>query len=75
MKGLVDAESPADFDLRLSKLESKWDDLEVSAHPQRGPHVYEWILTNEADVMKASMITPVHESAGLGSPPIVYTTY
>ena len=44
VKGLVDAESPADFDLHLSKLESKWDDLEVSVHPQRGPQVYEWIL-------------------------------
>ena len=37
VKGLVDAERPADFDLRLSKLESKWDGLEVSVYPQRVP--------------------------------------
>ena len=43
-KGLLDAESPADFNLCLSKLESKWDDLEVSVHPQRGPQVHGWIL-------------------------------
>ena len=56
MKGILDAESPTNFDLGLSSLESKWDEFEYSVHPQRDPQVYEWILENEVYVMKASVI-------------------
>ena len=73
-KGILDAENPTDFDLRLSALREKWDGLEQSVHPQKYPQVYEWIVKNEATAMKESMIASVRESAGLGSPPMKYTT-
>ena len=47
---------------------------EQSVHPQKDAQVYEWILKNEAAVMKESMIATVRKSAGLGSPPKKYTT-
>ena len=74
VKGILDAESAIDFDLRLSSHREKWDSLEQSIHPQKDPQVYRWILKNEAATMKESMIAPVRESAGLGSPPTKYST-
>ena len=74
VKGILDAESAIDFDLRLSSHREKWDSLEKSIHPQKDPQVYRWILKNEAATMKESMIAPVQESAGLGSPPTKYST-
>ncbi len=74
VKGILDAASPEDFDRRLSQLETKWDDIEKVVHPHQKPCVHHWIVNNVADVMKESMIAPVRESAGLGSPPIAYTT-
>ena len=58
VKGILDAESTTDFDLRLSYLREKWNAL----------------IKNEAATMKKSMIASVQESAGLGSPPVKYST-
>ena len=44
VKGILDAESTTDFDLRLAALREKWDGLEQSVHPQKDAQVYEWIL-------------------------------
>ena len=74
VKGILDAESTTDFDLRLSSLREKWNGLEQSIHPHKDPQVYGWILKNEAATMKECMIASVRESAGLGSPPIKYST-
>ena len=65
---------PQIFDLHLAALREKWDGLEQSIHPQKDSQVYEWILKNEAAVMKESMIASVQKSAGLSSPPKKYTT-
>ena len=40
VKGILDAENPTDFDLRLSALQEKYDGLEQSVHPQKYPQVY-----------------------------------
>ena len=74
VKGILDAESVTDFDLRLSHLKSKWDGLEQSVHSEKDPQVHDWILKNVSAVMKECMIAPIRESAGLGSPPRIYTT-
>lgn len=73
-KGVLDAISSDDFDQRLACIRSKWDTLELSIHPERDPKIYNWLVRNEADFMKSSMIASVRESAGLGSQPSVYTT-
>ena len=74
VKGIVDSEDVGDFDHRLLLLKAKWDELELSVHPQSEPDFHTWILRNEASVMKDSMIASVRQRAGLGCPPAKYTT-
>ena len=74
VKGALDASSCADFDDRLLRLKIKWDEAEAAFHPNHEPQVYNWILKNEAEVMRHSMLAPVRELAGLGSPPVSFTT-
>lgn len=74
VKGILDASDEGDFDHRLLALKEKWDSLEYSVHPHQEPQFYRWLLKNEANHMKLSMIGSVRESAGLGSPPAPYTT-
>ena len=73
VKGVLDA-SDEDFSQRLLSLKEKWDAFEYSIHPYQQPKFYSWLLKNEATDMKVSMISSVRESAGLGSPPAIYTT-
>ena len=74
MKGILDASDEEDFGRRVLALKDKWDSLEYSGNPHQEPQFYCWLLKNEADDMKVSMIASVRESAGLGSPPVTYTT-
>ena len=46
----------------------------TSIYPQQEPHFYEWFVRNEVDVIKTSMLSSVRVKAGLGSPPMPYTT-
>ena len=48
--------------------------MEKSIHPQHAPSFYEWLVRNEVEVMKKSMIASVRQDAGLGDPPAQYTT-
>lgn len=73
-QGILDAEDTADFDGRLASLQTKWEERELTAHPYQQPHFYDWICRYEPDVMKSSMIASVRTSAGLGCPPVKYTT-
>ena len=73
-KGYFDATDPADFDRRLGCLKSKWDSIELSVHLHQNPKFHQWLVKNEAETMKSSMISSVRESAGLGCPPLKYTT-
>ena len=71
IKGLLDTTDHKEFDQRLLSLREKWNILEYSVHPHRDPQFYQWLLNND---MKVSMIASVRKSAGLGSPPVAYTT-
>ena len=74
IQGVLDATSSADFDERLLNVQIKWNEIESSIHPHKDPQVYNWIVKYEAEIMKSSMIACVRVSAGLGSPPVPYTT-
>ena len=74
IKGFLDAADHSEFDQHLLSLKEKWDELEYSINPRKDPHFYHWLLKNEVEDMKSSMIASVHESAGLGSPPVAYMT-
>ena len=43
-------------------------------HIKHAPSFYDWLIRNEAEVMKKSMIASVRQEAGLGNPPAQYTT-
>ena len=73
-KGLLDATSESDFRHRLSLLKSKWDEIERSVHLHCDPCFYNWLVRNEVEVMKSSMIASVRQNAGLGCPPSQYNT-
>ena len=74
VKGLLDATDVHEFDYKLSLLEEKWNGIEFSLFPTKDPCFYDWLVKNEADVMKNSMIAGVRQDAGLGCPPSQYTT-
>ena len=67
-KGVLDASDPEDFDWRLGYLKDKWDDIELLVRPHQTPRFHEWLLKNETETTKSSMIS-VREAAGLGCPP------
>ena len=50
-----------EFDYKVSRLEDKWNDM----HPLRDPCFYNWLVKNEAAVMKSSMIAGVCQDAVL----------
>lgn len=64
--GLVDAESESMLDGMLASLEGAWNEKESCFHT--------WFRRYSRDVAATSMIRPVHEKAGLGSPPQPYYT-
>ena len=72
--GLIDAMSNSEFEQNLDTLKSKWNELELSIHPNSPPEFHKWLLRNEAHIMKESMISSVRQAAGLGCPPAIYTT-
>ena len=74
VKGLLDAADVHEFDYKLSRLEEKWNGIEQSLYPNKDPCFYNWLVKNEADVMKTSMIAGVRQDAGMGCPPVQYTT-
>ena len=60
-EGLADAESAECFDEKLAELKVTWN--------ERSSSFYEWFVKEKASIFKASVIRPVREAAGLGSPP------
>ena len=72
--GLVDLATPEEFNKQLAVVKIKWDTQERSIYPQQEPRFYQWFVRNEADVIKTYTLSSVRIKAGLGSPPMPYTT-
>ena len=70
VEGLADAQSGTDFDDKLAALEEVWNKREepFSSPPQ----FFAYFLKHKTSAFKESMIKPVREKAGLGSPPKQY---
>ena len=64
--GLIDSDDANDFQIKMEQLKVKWDAL--------CPGIYEWFVTNEAEIFCSSLIRSACSSAGLGFPPRLYTT-
>ena len=67
VEGLVDASSDKDFDRMLSNLEDVWNKREEQFSSL--PQFFSFFKTYKSSIFKESMIKPVREKAGLGSPP------
>ena len=54
-------------------LEERWNEIETS-NPQITPWFLSWFLHYKADMMKSTMLQPIHEEPGLSCPPQQFTT-
>ena len=73
-EGLVDSESLEEFDDNLQKCSSVWDKREMLARDTTVPAFFQWFKTYHSDLVKEKMLKPVRCKAGLGNPPVQYTT-
>ena len=69
LTGLVDSPSTSSFDEKLSTLMTKWTlhDLEYDKGPVN--LFCSWFRANKEAVVQDTMLCPVREEAGMGSPP------
>ena len=74
LTGLVDAKSTPDFERCLAQLLEKWKlhDLDNDHGPVA--EFCTWFCTYKKDVIRDTMLLPVREQAGLGSPPEAFFT-
>lgn len=70
--GLVDAESESALDAMISSLEDVCNEREAQFHDP--PSFHAWFKMHSRDVIATTMLRPLCESAGLGSPPQEYYT-
>ena len=73
LTGLVDSVNQYSFEEKLSTLISKWKLNDMS---DDGPVSLfcSWFRTNKEEVIRDTMLLPVREEAGLGSPPEAFYT-
>ena len=63
-----------EFNEKLAKCESVWNSLEVPYAPPGGARFFYYLYSKKADVECYNMCRDLRESAGLGSPPGIFTT-
>ena len=71
-EGLVDVNSETEFDDKLEQLLSKW--VKQFNMKEEVEEFSKWFMENKANTMKHSMLRPVREEAGLGSPAEAFYT-
>ena len=71
-EGLVDASNEEEFSQKLEVLERRWSEFEKTYEVQ--PGFYDWFVQNKTTTIMRSMMKPVREEAGLGSPSEPFTT-
>ena len=65
--GLVDVNSETELDNKILSLEEKWNNHETPFHSP--PEFHIWFIQHGREVIAKSMLRPIREQAGLGSPP------
>ena len=73
VEGLVDAQDNEDFEVKTDRLILKW---RTSSQPSISnvEGFISWFREHKAVTIKQSMIRPIREDCGLGSPPTHFTT-
>ena len=71
--GLVDADNDEEYDEGLQSLCQKWEGYDSDA---KGPlHSFcRWLKCYKSDTIKQTMLRSKRRQAGLGDPPVVFTT-
>ena len=64
--GLVDCESPEQFNLELQQLEEVWNSKEMYARSSTEAHFHSWFTKYQASNMKQKMLKPLRTPVGLG---------
>ena len=72
--GLVDLANEEEFEQRIKSLQETWNQREMSVAPHRSPVFFDWFVKEKSADVKNSMLLPLREAAGLGSPPSPYYT-
>lgn len=72
--GLVDSVNRYSFDENLGTLITKWKRNEVAGDDGPVSQFCSWFRVNKEDVIRDTMLLPVREEAGLGSPPEPFYT-
>ena len=70
-EGLVDSLNEEEFSQKLEVLQRQWNELEKTHNAC--PGFYNWFMRNKATTIMQTMMKPVREEAGLGSPPEPFT--
>ena len=71
--GLVDCDSPQQFDDELLQLQEVWNSREMCVRSSTDAKFYSWFVTYQASNFKEKMLKPVRFSVGLGDIPANYT--
>ena len=58
-----------EFKQRTEALHETWDQREMSVAPHRSPTFFNWFVKEKSSDIITSMLLPLREAAGLGSPP------
>ncbi len=67
-EGLVDSSDTDDFEVKLESLLRKWHSLST---PSSGDikRFIQWFVYNKVHVIRNTILHPIREDCGLGSPP------
>ena len=65
--GLVDMANE-EFEQRIKSLHETWNQREMSVAPHRSPVFFDWFIKEKSADVKNSMLLPLREAAGLGTP-------
>ena len=76
LEGLVDSVDRVSFDTKLELLLSKWKkhDKLLSGHGTAVSEFCDWFMKNKVEDIQHTMLHPIREEAGLGSPPEAFYT-
>ena len=71
--GLVDCDSPEQFDEELLQLQEVWNSREMCVRSSTDAQFYAWFVTYQASNLKDKMLKPLRSAVGLGDIPAEYT--
>ena len=72
--GLVDSSSVHIFEEKLEMLVDKWKVHDLDSNQRKIGDFCSWFRAHKEDVIRDTMLLPIREEAGLGSPPEAFYT-